>query len=28
VHLNVTDVYQKYMHRIAIAITTRLQDRG
>ena len=23
-----TDVYQKYMHRIAIAITTRLQDQG
>ena len=23
-----SDVYQKYMHRIAIAITTRLQDRG
>ena len=22
------DVYQKYMHRIAIAITTRLQDQG
>ena len=23
-----TDVYQKYMHRIAIAITTLLQDQG
>ena len=23
-----TDVYQKYMHRIAIAITTQLQDQG
>ena len=27
-HLNMIDVYQKCMPKIAIAITTRLQDRG
>ena len=26
--LNMIDVYRKYMHKIGIAITTRLQDQG
>ena len=27
-HLNMIDVYQKYMHKTEIAITKRLQDQG
>ena len=27
-HLDMIDVYQKCVHKIEIAITTRLQDRG
>jgi hypothetical protein len=27
-HLNMIEVYQKCVHKIEIAITTRLQDRG